>query len=195
MIRITTLFHTAALGLIMSALTAQFANTQVVTTQAAKTSTIPISYLPFNITAPGTYVFTGNLTSTVTEGGGINTGAVNISTAIAGRVVVDLKGYTINGPGSLSRGITIGAISWNLPSIYPITIENGTITNVELGIITPSQANLSHMVIKDLAFNITSTGNAVGYGILINDVSSSLISNCTINGVTYGIADSGSCWR
>ena len=48
------------------------------------TATVKISSLPFNITAPGTYVLAGDLD--VTTAGGIN-----ISTALAGPVVLDLK--------------------------------------------------------------------------------------------------------
>jgi hypothetical protein len=155
---------------------------------SAHAANIKISYLPFNITAPGTYVLTGNLSFTVTEVGGINTGAINISTAIAGPVVVDLKGYTITGPGSLSLGVTIGAISWNVSSAYPITIQNGTISNVELGVIAPSSATLSNIAVKNIIFNITSTANAVGYGVNWG-VSNSTVSNCTFNGATYGLAD------
>jgi hypothetical protein len=51
----------AVLGLTMSALTLHTAHAQVVQTQAAKSASIKISALPFNITAPGTYVLTGNL--------------------------------------------------------------------------------------------------------------------------------------
>jgi hypothetical protein len=64
MIHPTKILLTVAFSL-LSVLTAQAANTQIATTQAAKTSTIPISYLPFPpITAPGTYVLTGNLSFT-----------------------------------------------------------------------------------------------------------------------------------
>jgi hypothetical protein len=129
MIRITTVLLTASFSLIMSALTAQAANTQLATTQAAKTSTIPISYLPFDITAPGTYVLTANLISTATRLNfeGYN-GAINISGALMGPVVVDLKGFTLTGPGANSIGIDIGAFSNGLTNTYPITIRNGTLT-------------------------------------------------------------------
>src|SRR5271163_2271065 len=88
---------TAALSLIMSAIVAQPAD-------------IKISSLPFNITAPGTYVLTGNLSTQIVGA----TGDINISTNIAGPVVLDLKGFSITGPGYGSGGslcISIGSIS------------------------------------------------------------------------------------
>ena len=183
MIRLTTPLLMTALSLIMSAIT-HTADGQTVAAQTAKTPNIKILYLPFNITAPGTYVVTKNLMSSVTQGG-----EINISTATPGPVVVDLKGFTITGSGSNTSGINIGGISPNISSPYPITIENGTINNVEIGVAISTGANLSHMVIKNVVFNIVSTGVAVGYGVSMVNVSSSLISNCTINGATYGISD------
>jgi IS6 family transposase len=65
-------------GLIMSALSAQSADIQ-------------ITSLPFSITAPGSYVLTSNLTYT---GGGP---AITINLSASGPVVLDLKGYYVNG--------------------------------------------------------------------------------------------------
>ena len=161
----------AAFGLITSALSAQSANTK-------------ISSLPFNITAPGTYVLTGNVTSSSTS-----TGAINISTAIAGPVVVDLKGFTITGPGSSSFGVTVGFTSYGVANAYPITIRNGTIKNFEYGVSAYNQANLSDITVNNIVFDISSTGTAVGYDINFLYVNSSTISNCTFNDATYGIAD------
>jgi parallel beta-helix repeat protein len=166
---------TAALGLIMSALSAQSAN-------------IKISSLPFNITAPGTYVLTGNLTSSVTRTS-TDTGAINISTAISGSVVVDLKGFTITGPGSNSFGVTIGSISSGVSNTYPITVRNGTIANFEYGVSAFTQPQTSDLTVNNIVFDVISTGTAVGYGINFGYVNSSTISNCTFNDATYGIAD------
>jgi hypothetical protein len=62
MIRINTLFHTAALGLIMSALTAQAAPKK----NPPPPPPIQSPSLPFTISAPGTYVLTGNMTAPIT---------------------------------------------------------------------------------------------------------------------------------
>jgi hypothetical protein len=172
---------------LLSALSAHAANTQLATTQAAKSTSTPISYLPFNITAPGTYVLTRDLISSATRGDAYNA-AINISTAISGAVVVDLKGFTVTGPGSNSFGVTIGPNQSAVANTYPITIRNGTINNVEIGVIVLG-INGSKITINNIVFNIMSTGNAVGYGVNFFNVSNSIVSNCTINGATYGLAD------
>jgi len=187
---------TAAFGLIMSAISPQTGHTQSLTTQAVKSTSIKISALPFNITAPGTYVLTGNLTcSLLRSGSGPSLGAINISTAAAGPVVVDLNGFTITGPGSNSFAVTIGVLTTE-GNTYPITIKNGTISNFEYALTgigtAPKQNNLSDIIANNIVFDVTSTPTAVGYGINFVYVNSSSISNCTINGATVGIADSAS---
>jgi hypothetical protein len=185
---------TAALALTMSAFSAHAGNTQSVATKAGSPVGNPISTLPFNITAPGTYVLTGNLTSSLLRSGNWPClGAINISTAVAGPVVVDLKGFTITGPGSNSFAVTIGALTTQ-GNTYPITIKNGIISNFEYGITasTSNPPSLSKITVNNIAFNVTSTGTAVGYGVNFLGVNSSTVSNCTFNGATYGIADYGS---
>jgi hypothetical protein len=59
--RSKNILQTAALGLTMSALAVQTATAQTVTAQAAPPTNIPISSVPFVISAPGTYVLTGDL--------------------------------------------------------------------------------------------------------------------------------------
>jgi len=52
--------------------------------------------LPFAITAPGTYVVTGDLTfSSPPQPNGASVAAITISTALSGPVVVDLKGLAL----------------------------------------------------------------------------------------------------
>jgi hypothetical protein len=58
---------------------------------SAQAVTIKISSLPFAITAPGTYVLTGNLTSPSASD------AITIDASVTGPVVVDLKGFTLTG--------------------------------------------------------------------------------------------------
>ena len=111
MIHPTRILLTAAFGLIMSALSAQSAN-------------IPISYLPFPITAPGTYVVTRNLSFPLSATG---IEAITISTAISGSVILDLKGFTLTGGGGDSIGIGIGVFAGtNGPNSNPITVRNGS---------------------------------------------------------------------
>jgi hypothetical protein len=106
--------------------------------------------------------------------------------------VVDLKGFTITGPGSNSFGVTIGSISSGVSNAYPITVRNGTITNFEYGVSAITQTPLSDITVNKIVFDVISTGTAVGYGINFFSVNSSTINNCTFNDATYGIADYGS---
>jgi hypothetical protein len=121
MIHPTRILLTAAFGLIMSALSALSAN-------------IPISYLPFAITAPGTYVLTGSLTFSSPPSGDA-VAAITVSTSISGPVIVDLKGFTLTGSAGNTLGVGIGTFAGtNAPNTNPITIRNGTIKNFGFGV-------------------------------------------------------------
>jgi hypothetical protein len=171
----------AAFGL-LSALTVQAAN-------------IKISSLPFNITAPGTYVLTGNLTSPISSSG---LGSINISPAIVGSVVVDLSGFTITGPGPWqSGGITIGVLVGVSGTVIPntnlITIRHGVIKNFGTGVECLAVSNIA---VNNIAFNLPTTVDVIGIsGVSFYNTASSTVSNCvfnlngTTNGVTYGITD------
>lgn len=105
------------------------------TAQAANPKNFQISALPFNINAPGTYVLTGDLTANSVTGQGV----INISTALAGPVILDLKGFTIavgQPPLTNGYGIVLGFSSPGVPNAYPITIQNGTILNAPIAIRT-----------------------------------------------------------
>jgi hypothetical protein len=178
----------------MSAFSAHAGQVQSVTTQAAKSPSIKISALPFNITAPGTYVLTSNLTSPITSYG---VGAINISPAIAGSVVVDLGGFTLTGPGpwqsgGITIGVTIGVIG-GTPNTYPIRVRHGTIQNFGIAVQTQAASNIT---INSVVFNLPTTSDAIGIaGVMLNNTDSSIVNNCTFNlngatnGVTYGITD------
>jgi hypothetical protein len=186
MIRITTLFHTAALGLIMSALTAQ----------AAPTPNIPISSLPFTISAPGTYVLTRNLTYPLISNGGLtDIPAITIPTNIPGRIAVDLKGFTLTTNGGAFMAIGIGTFAGtDISNKYPITIQNGTISNFQVGVYAITLIGsalgpaLSYITLHNLNF-ITSPVFGASTAVSFNKVASSEISQCTFHGGPTGISD------
>jgi hypothetical protein len=170
---------TAALGLITSAFTVHTGYAQVVQTQAATSASIKISALPFTITAPGTYVLTGNLNFSSYTGAG-----VNISTVVAGPVVLDFKGFTITGDRT-SYGVSINS---GLLNTYSFTIRNGTIKNGITGIrVTGSFADV---IVNHMVFINQSGVGAVG--VEFDNLNSSTISNCTFNSTYYGIYDQNS---
>lgn len=76
---------------------------------------IPISSLPFTISAPGSYYLTGSL---IAAGGGID---IALSGGPGG-VTLDLMGFTMDGGGTGDHGIEI-------INGQNITIKNGTIVN------------------------------------------------------------------
>jgi hypothetical protein len=104
-------------------------NAQVVTVQAAKASSTPISSLPSNIVAPGTYALTRNLNYPA----GQTIPAIVIANNLTGAVVVDLKGFTIASSGD-GFGVSIGYYDVPATNAFPITIRNGTLTNFTFGI-------------------------------------------------------------
>jgi hypothetical protein len=179
MIRTTTQLLTASLGLMMSAIAVKCADSQTVTAQTAESPSIKISALPFNIVAPGTYVLTSNLTFSAS-----GTAAINISSAIAGPVVLNLKGFTITGSDT-NTVVSIGMISPGVSNTYSITIRNGTIQGGEAGVRT-YYGSFSDITVHNVVFN---QGIA---GIEFINVASSTVSNCTFNGSYYGIYDADS---
>jgi hypothetical protein len=99
---------TAVLSLSMSALSAYSAG-------------IPISYLPFNITASGNYEVTANLSYPVSTGT-----AITITPNLKGPVVLNLQGYALTGiskPGT-SENYSVGVgVFGSGPGASSITIE------------------------------------------------------------------------
>ena len=200
MIRTTTLLLTVSLSLIMSAITAQAAPKK--NPPPPPPPPIQISSLPFVISAPGTYVLTGNLAAPITP---YKVGAINIATVIIGPVIVDLKGFAITGPGpwesgGITDGIIIGSDGSGVTNPYPVTVRNGTINNFGIAIESTTPDNLatitlSNITIDTIVFNLPpTTVDATGVaGVWFNNTSVSIVSNCTFNGitndVTYGIAD------
>jgi hypothetical protein len=149
--------------------------TSAIATQAApKSTSIKISSLPFTITAPGTYVLTGNLSYT---GGGINP-AISINGTIAGPVILDLKGFTLTGDVGTNYNACI-SISGS-GGLYPVTIRNGTISKFEEGVLDNSVSNIA---VNHMVFDQTSNG------VSLNFVDLSTIQNCTFNLNSYGIED------
>jgi len=164
----------AVLGLLMNTLPAPAAN-------------IPIPSLPFTITAPGTYVLTSDLTSSAVGN------AISIAMGIQGPVVVDLRGFTITGPGESSIGVSIGL---NVPGSaidtnpFPITIRNGTITNFGFGVLAEHKNPPSDITVHKIVFNTSANSENNSAGVFFYLVKSSTVSNCTFHGGAYGIKDS-----
>jgi hypothetical protein len=137
--------------------------------------------LPFTLTAPGTYVLVSDLACAP------STYAITIPTNLTGPVIVDLKGFTITGAGiSIGQPPPGPAVS----NAFPITVRNGTITNVAVGVSvqTVSIAVLSSITISNLT--ITVVAPPPSYCIMFNGyVENSVVRDCTFNTANYGILD------
>jgi hypothetical protein len=170
-------------------LMAAFSLLSALSVQAAN---IKITSLPFAITAPGTYVITGNLNFQTTT----NVAAITISTAIQGPVIVDLKGFTLTGGAGDSIGVGIGVFAGtNGPNSYPITVRNGSLTNFGFGVWAEagSFALMSDITVNNLVIHLGPTGQSGnGAGVLFSAAVSSTVSNCSFSGGTYGIEDTAS---
>ena len=148
---------------------------------------VQITSLPFAIVAPGTYVVTGNLSSSETQ----NIAAITISTALSGPVILDLSGFTLTGNAGASVGIGIGIFAGtSAPNAYPITIRNGTLTNFAFGVWADVNGGItSDITISNLAINIGASGPVSPAGVLFSSVQNSTISNCSFQDGSNGIED------
>jgi hypothetical protein len=143
-------------------------------TAAPKAREIPISSLPFTITAPGTYVLTGNLQTNSSQS------AINIANNIQGPVVLDLNGFSLTAPNADGEAIVIEAYYGSIPTnTYPITIKNGTIS----GGLSANPENRPFPSTEITVDNVT----FVGLGLWFFQTSYSTVKNCTFQ--TGGIAD------
>lgn len=135
------------------------------------------------ITAPGTYVLTGDLICPTTA-----PNAIDIQPPSAGPVIVDLKGFSITGGGATTGVNILGG-----PNPYPITVRNGTIKSVSFGVWAESNqlANaLSNITLANLNLFMVEPPADNSTGVLFGGwVENSTIRNCTINNATYGITD------
>ena len=153
---------------------------------------IPISALPFNITAPGNYAVTADLNYSGTAT------AINITPNLTGPVLLNLNGHTLTGssnPGSSTENYCIGVGIFGAgPSVSSITIENGVITNFGFGVwAEPNNAqndnanSLSLIEVRHITVSFALTPAGDGAGVLLSEVVSSTVSNCTINSSDLGI--------
>lgn len=155
-----------ALALIASAGSLQAAN-------------IPISSLPFSITAPGTYV----LTVSPPTYGNPALAAISITMTVPGAVVLDLGGHTLTGLPNCT-GVTVQrAQSVSNPSA--ITVRNGIIQgfgySVVVGVDSPAYSSRIHIE----GLTLTS--------LQFNQCNNSTVSNCTFVGSSLiGLQDSAS---
>jgi hypothetical protein len=152
---------------------------------------IPITYLPFHITAPGTYVVNANLSYPAQPTNQNTNAAITISTSIPGAVILDLKGHTLTGGGYYSLAVGIGSFAGSTTAnTHSIIIQNGTVQNFGYGVWAEiAGVILTNIEVNSIAFHISQTPNDTSTGVLFSQVSSSTVSNCTFFSADTGIAD------
>lgn len=125
---------------------------------------IPISALPFTISAGGSYYLTGNLTLTVV-GHGIQ--------VVADDVSLDLNGYTLTGTAGYAGVYVSGG--------YTASIRNGTLRGWGQGVFAVASS-------KVRLADLTAVGNGIGLSLS----GSGSIRDCLVTGsVTHGIYVAG----
>ncbi len=170
LVGVSSLFlHPSAVG--QGALTPPGAPAPVFKTLDQTEPRTPISSIPINLTSPGSYYLTTNLTQTV-SGGGIILGSHNIT--------LDLNGFSLigtNGP-AVSIGVAAPSTRTN------IVIRNGTVRNWNMGI---SLQGLSAGIIIDQVRVVDNSSNGVSFN------TGTLVSRCVVhrNG-GHGISIGGS---
>ena len=130
---------------------------------------LAVSGFPFIISNPGSYRLTGNLTAPASTSG------INVT---APHVTIDLNGFLITGPGTLS-GVVNGI---SAQGIGDVTVENGTLTGFGDGVDVGS-------------FGIVRNVHADANGVGIEVGNNSVVEGCTANNSTsiFGIFCSAAC--
>jgi hypothetical protein len=134
---------------------------------AADAQPKPITSCGTTVSAAGSYILNGNLTSTSTTSPCIN--------VTANEVTIDLNGFVISGNGGTSTGISSSGTK--------LAVTDGTITGFGVGIYDPSAGSrISHLTVMNSAKD-------EHYGIYLGDsarVSDSILLNNGSDGIGVG---------
>lgn len=121
---------------------------------------VPISSLPYTISASGSYYLTGDLT-TADPNGGISMEANDIT--------LDLMGYSLTGSG-ISAGVWMGYSPKS-----NIEVRNGTVRNFQAGVVAMFA---SHRNVRIIGLRVY--GNTLG-GVIL-EAQGCLVKDCTVSG-------------
>jgi hypothetical protein len=145
----------------------------------------PISALPASITAPGSYQVTKNLICTS------SLPAITINSPTAGKILLDLGGFTLSAVGATPTGIEISNATNSV-----IVVQNGTEQDFWIGVDANGGTGwTSKITIQNITF-IGARHASVSFG----QVNNSLVSGCRClgalpgyaGGPPFGIVDYGS---
>jgi hypothetical protein len=147
-------------------------------------ATIPINSAPATASSPGTYQVTRNLVCTS------SLPAITINSPTAGKIILDLGGFTLSAVGVLTIGIAI-----NNPTNSVVIVRNGTLTGFETGINAGPAGSgfITNVKIQNVTFLaelITSVAMGNANGCAVNDCN--FVGLPGHSGSIYGIRDLGS---
>ena len=118
--------------------------------------------------------------------------AITVATNLSGPVIIDLKGHTLTGPGTVSIGVGIGFYAGTQTTTnLGITVRNGTIKNFTRGVnalvggVYLTNINVNHIAF----FTAVISGSADNAGVIIDYCNDSSVTNCSFNGCDTGISD------
>jgi hypothetical protein len=161
--------------------------TAVISSNAAN---IPINYLPFTITSPGTYVLNKDLTAPYSK-----TAAIT-SYQPVGDVLIDLQGHTIHAAPVPFKILNAASIGIHLDveggAAGDVTIQNGTLEGFAVGLVTSSGSNdkPGDDTVSNITFKNDSTSPANSIGIHFVGSSGVRVVGCKFIGAGHiGILD------
>jgi hypothetical protein len=156
---------------------------------------IPINYLPFKITAPGTYVLNSDLTAPYSR---TQTPAITTYQPV-GFVVIDLQGHTIHAAPVPARELNNNSFGILMDveggAAGFVTIQNGTLEGFAVGLVTSTSSpdKGGGDLIKNITFknDLTSSVNSIAIH-LVNTGGVNIVGCKFIGAGKVGIFDEGS---
>jgi hypothetical protein len=146
---------------------------------AAYSAAIPITSVPSSITSPGVYTLVSDLVCTA------NQPAITINSPTAGKIILDLGGFTISDVSVLADGIVIANRTNST-----IIIRNGSLEAFDTAINanSPEVGYISNVQIQNIQFFFERRA-----GVSFNQLNASSVTDCSFTGqCEFGIVDVGS---
>jgi hypothetical protein len=148
-------------------------------TTNSQAATTTITALPFNISAPGTYVLATDLTVPSLSSGAVAITIYQSNFTPTGTIILDLGGHTIH--GGAFTGMRVSSTNY-------ITIMNGTLDGFSDGIdVVMGGGTFAHLLIDNITFKSTKNNTS---GITMSKTNGAVVSRCNFIGPMYcGVSD------
>jgi hypothetical protein len=130
---------------------------------------VQITSLPFAITAPGTYTLASNLSCPQ------NQTAVTINAPVAGQIILDLAGFTLQPTGGLNDAIDVAN-----PTGSKIVIRNGRLSGFWVGVEVNQQGYQTGGYVKNIHIE-----NMTFYGVRFRSVVFVQVNSSSVTGCSF----------